>query len=82
MSGFATALAGAITAIGVGAVAMARSWPAPTNRTPTPDGLLRPVEALDQVEARCPVEGRTTLQVRLRLGGLLCTECRNPAGGA
>lgn len=47
----------------------------------TPE-LLRPIEALDQVEAYCPAEDRPTLQIRLRLGGRLCTECPNtPKGG-
>ncbi|WP_439947248.1 hypothetical protein [Streptomyces sp. BBFR109] len=32
MSAFAAALAGAITAVGVGSVTVARSWPAPTGR--------------------------------------------------
>lgn len=41
--------------------------------------LLRPQEALDQYEAHCQGEDRPTLHVRLRLGGALCTECRNPS---
>lgn len=84
MSQLATALAGAITAVGVGAVAVARVWEAPTGRhraarTPQPVEvpLLRPVEALDPFEAYCPAEDRQTLQLHLRLGGTCCTECRN-----
>jgi hypothetical protein len=83
MSAFVTALAGAVTAVGVGAVAVARCWPAPTGRhrggaPAAPEQLLRPIEALDQFEAYCPAEDRPTLQLHLRLGGTCCTECRNP----
>lgn len=91
MSTLATALAGALTAVGVGSVSLARSWPQPrrgrhratrqAGKEFVPlDELLRPIEALDQFEAHCPIEDRPTLQVRLRLGGALCTECRNPGG--
>ncbi|KMS79072.1 hypothetical protein ACH49_13515 [Streptomyces leeuwenhoekii] len=83
MSQFAAALAGAITAVGVGAVAVARSWPTASGRHRAPQRgaeakLLRPVEALDTFEAYCPAEDRPTLQLRLRLGGSVCTECRLP----
>jgi hypothetical protein len=71
----------------VGSTGLARLYarPLPTGRHraggPATE-LLRPVEALEQVEAYCPAEDRPTLQVRLRLGGRLCTECRNePKGG-
>ncbi|MFJ3021437.1 hypothetical protein ACIPH4_10860 [Streptomyces tendae] len=82
MSQFAAALGAAVTTVGVGAVMVARSWPGPTGRhrapRPTADTqLLRPAEALDQFEAYCPAEDRPTLQLRLRLGGVRCTECHN-----
>ena len=44
--------------------------------------LVRPIEALDQFESHCPTEDRPTLHIRLRLGGDLCTECRNPGGAS
>ncbi|MFE9125076.1 hypothetical protein ACFYOF_06570 [Streptomyces sp. NPDC007148] len=86
MNDFAAALAATVMTIAVGAVMMARSWPTPSGRhrggsvpaAPAAPALLRPVEALDQFEAYCPAEDRPTLQIRLRLGGELCTECRNP----
>jgi len=88
MSDFVTALGAAVTTVGVGAVVMARGWPTPTgrHRAPRPaveTELLRPVEAVDQFEAYCPAEDRPTLQLRLRLGGVRCTECHNdPAEAA
>ncbi|MFD4257768.1 hypothetical protein ACFWR9_09050 [Streptomyces sp. NPDC058534] len=85
MSQFAAALGGTLTAIGVGAVMVGRSWPAPTGRhralRAAAPAVLRPVEALDQFEAYCPAEDRPTLQLHLRLGGSLCTECRNDTTG-
>ncbi|KAF2774674.1 hypothetical protein [Streptomyces sp. OM5714] len=81
MSDFATALGAAITTVGVGAVVMARGWPTPTGRHRAPHPTaepLRPVEALAPFEAYCPAEDRPTLQLHLRLGGSVCTECRNP----
>lgn len=79
MSQFAAALGAAITAVGVGGVLIARSWPAPAGRhRATADiSLLRPVEAVDQIEAHCPVQDRNTLHLRLATGGLICTECRH-----
>jgi hypothetical protein len=87
VSQFAAAFGAAVTTVGVGAVIMARSWPVPTGRhraarTATDTELLRPVEALDQFEAYCPAEDRRTLQLRLRLGGIRCTECHNDPTGA
>ncbi|MFI0268610.1 hypothetical protein [Streptomyces luteogriseus] len=38
--------------------------------------MLRPIEALDQFEARCVPEGRTTLHVRFATGGAMCLDCR------
>ncbi|MGV9282165.1 hypothetical protein [Streptomyces sp. NPDC003730] len=84
MSQFAAAFAASVTTVGVGAVVMARSWPVPTgrHRAPRPAAEpLRPVEALDQFEAYCPAEDRRTLQLHLRLGGSVCTECRNDTTG-
>jgi hypothetical protein len=83
MSQFAAAMGAAVTAVGIGSVVMARSWPVPTGRhratrPAAEEQLLRPVEALDQFEAYCPAEDRPTLQLRLRLGGTCCTECRLP----
>lgn len=85
MNDFITALTAAFMTTAVGAVMMARSWPSPPGRhrggslpaAPAAPALLRPVEALDQFEAYCPAEDRPTLQIRLRLGGDLCSECRN-----
>ncbi|MFJ6073649.1 hypothetical protein ACIQFU_22880 [Streptomyces sp. NPDC093065] len=81
MSDFVTAMTGAGLTVAVGLTAIARSV-RPTGRhraprTPADTGLLRPVEALDQFEAYCPAEDRPTLQLRLRLGGIRCTECHN-----
>lgn len=81
MSQFAAALGAAVTTVGVGAVVMARGWPTPTGRHRAPHPTaepLRPVEAVDQFEAYCPAEDRPTLQLRLRLGGSVCTERRLP----
>lgn len=51
-------------------------------RTQTP--LLRPIEALDQFEARCIAERRPTLHIRFATGGVMCLDCRArvTAGGA
>ena len=74
MSAYLAALTAAGTAITVGVIAMARSWPQPAS--PAPQPMLRPVEALDQFEARCPIEQRQTLHVRFSMGGVQCLECR------
>ncbi|WP_171108652.1 MULTISPECIES: hypothetical protein [unclassified Streptomyces] len=82
MNAFIAAVTGAGTAVAVGLVAIARAT-APTGRHRAPRRApadvepLRPVEALDQFEAYCPAEDRPTLQLRMRLGGTCCTECRN-----
>ncbi|MEV5957246.1 hypothetical protein AB0M11_26355 [Streptomyces sp. NPDC051987] len=65
-----------------GAALIARAWPKPSGAHRAPHPMLRPVEALDQFEAHCPHEGRTTLHARLRLGGVVCMDCRNPDGSA
>lgn len=62
-----------------GLTAIARTWPGPTGQHRAPHPMLRPIEALDQFEAHCLAEDRPTLHIRLRLGGELCTECRNPS---
>ncbi|MFF7553618.1 hypothetical protein ACFZA9_12110 [Streptomyces olivaceus] len=81
MSDFAFAMTGAACTAGAGAALIYRAL-APTGRHRAPraaaDGqLLRPVEALDQLEAHCPVQDRPTLQLRLTTGGQCCTECRH-----
>ncbi len=94
MHHYEAALAGAVMVMAVGMTVIARVAtriePVETPRgrhrgKPKPLGeLLRPVEALDQFEDRCPAEDRPTLHIRLHTGGELCTECRNPdlLGGA
>ncbi|MDX3398399.1 hypothetical protein [Streptomyces sp. ME01-18h] len=81
MSDFVTAMTGAGLTVAVGLTAIARSVrPTGRHRAPRPTAetaLLRPSEALDQFEAYCPAEDRRTLQLRLRLGGVRCTECHN-----
>jgi NAD-dependent SIR2 family protein deacetylase len=82
MSDFVTAMTGAGLTVAVGLTAIARSVrPSGRHRAPRPAAeteLLRPVEALDAFEAYCPAEDRPTLQLHLRLGGSVCTECHNP----
>ncbi|MEU5624235.1 hypothetical protein [Streptomyces tendae] len=79
MSDFVTAMTGAGLTVAVGITAIARSVrPTGRHRAPRPAAEpLRPVEAVDQFEAYCPAEDRPTLQLHLRLGGSVCTECRN-----
>ncbi|MER7801200.1 hypothetical protein ABTX71_12800 [Streptomyces parvulus] len=83
MSQYLAAMTGAGTLVAAGVTLIARSWPtAPTGRHRAPRTApavepLRPVEALDAFEAYCPAEDRPTLQLHLRLGGSVCTECRN-----
>ena len=64
MSGFETALAGAVTAVGVGAIVIARSWPIPTGRHRAPRPLMRPVEAMDKTAALCAKGGWSTSRCR------------------
>lgn len=41
---------------------------------------FEPVEVLDRFSRYCPSENRRTVHARLRLGGIVCTQCRNPCG--
>lgn len=71
MSGFATALAGAITAIGVGATAMGRSWPtAGQHRAPRRAPLALAAQEF-RLCLRCGVE---TAAVVHPGGAFTCTE--------
>ncbi|WP_202438012.1 hypothetical protein [Streptomyces sp. SID5910] len=82
MSSFAYAMTGAACTVGAGASLIYRALlPTGRHRATRPaaeEQLLRPVEALDAFEAYCPAEDRPTLQLHLRLGGSVCTECRLP----
>ncbi|NEY33042.1 hypothetical protein GTU99_12715 [Streptomyces sp. PRKS01-65] len=81
MSQFAAALAGAVTAVGVGAVAIARSWPGASGRhraARLASPALPATEALEKTAALCATEGRVTVHARLRVTrDLLCMDCRN-----
>ncbi len=72
MSGFETALAGAITAVGVGAVALGRAWPRPTGRHRAP---RRPDLALaPQAFRHCHACGVETAAVIHPGGAFHCAE--------
>lgn len=89
MSQFAAALGGAIAAVGVGSVVVARNWPQPRPRgrhraarrmeqTAPLDTLLRPVEAMEKTAALCTTERRVTVHARTRVTReLVCMDCRN-----
>lgn len=81
MSDFAFAMTGAVCTVGAGSALIYRALlPTGRHRAARPaaeEQLLRPIEALDAFEAYCPAEDRPTLQLRLRLGGVRCTECHN-----
>jgi hypothetical protein len=70
VNGFAAALAGAITAAGVGAVGFARSWPTPSgrHRAPRQPGQLTVQEFVD-----CPTCQVSTAATRHGTV-LLCAE--------
>lgn len=76
MSQYLAALTGAGTVVAVGVTFLARTL-RPTGQHRAPRPLLRPVEALDQVEAHCPAEHRPTLHIRFATGGAQCLDCRN-----
>jgi hypothetical protein len=83
MSQFAAALAGAITALGVGSIAVARAWPRPTGRRRAGAPLPPPVEALEKTAALCAAEGRVTVHARTRVTReLICLDCRNTSPDA
>lgn len=71
-----TALTAAGTAVAVAVTVMARTL-RPSGQHRAPRAMVRPVEALDQTEAHCPVEHRTTLHVRFATGGAMCLACRH-----
>ncbi|MGW2933979.1 hypothetical protein ACWDA7_19495 [Streptomyces sp. NPDC001156] len=85
MSAYLTALTGLGTAVAVGLVAVARTWPHPSGRhrarraadTSWRRPLLRPQEAMANDVAWCPAERRTTMHAFLRLGGRQCWDCRH-----
>jgi hypothetical protein len=74
---FIAAAALAAMTVMVGLTLIARALPARSHGLHrAPRQLLRPIEALDQFEARCPIERRRTLHVRFALGGVQCLDCR------
>lgn len=80
MSAFITAMAGSITALGVGAVAVARSWPQGTGRHRARQTMPPSVEALEKTAALCSTERRVTVHARTRITRqLICLDCRNPS---
>lgn len=73
------AIAAAVLMAALIAAVLAGRWyvrPEKAGRHRAPRTLLRPVEALDQSEAWCPVEHRKTLHLRFAGGGDMCLECR------
>lgn len=83
MSGFETALAGAITVVGAAAVYLGRNWPGPSgkHRAPRPATPALPaVEAMDKVAALCSTEGRVTIHARTHVARqFICMDCLNPS---
>lgn len=60
----------------VAGVLIARAVRPGTGAQRAPEALLRPVQALAQIEAWCVVEHRPALHVRFATGGLMCLDCR------
>jgi hypothetical protein len=91
VSGFETALAGAITVVGVSAVFFSRAaWGQPDeerkprgrHRAPGParGPELRPVQAMELTAALCDTEKRVTLHARMRVNRqLICMDCHQPS---
>ncbi|MGW8719634.1 hypothetical protein ACWGNR_10035 [Streptomyces althioticus] len=91
MSGFETALAGAVTVVGVSAVFFSRAaWGQPDeerkprgrHRAPGParGPELRPVQAMEQTAALCATEKRVTIHARTRVNRqLICMDCHQPS---
>lgn len=87
MNEFASALAGAITAAGVGSVTVARSWPVPTGRHRLPrrrPAVTVPLADLlgDEPEAvqyaQCTSERIQRPHLAHADGALTCTTCGHP----
>lgn len=80
VSGYEAALGGAVAAIGVGAVLIARAWPTPTGRHRSGRPVPPPVEAMERAVAWCSTEHRVTEHFRTRVTQqFICFDCRQPS---